>query len=97
MPFAPPCRLSESDTLFVTLPLSGFSLIVGILNAVDTFASQAWGAGPEHYKQVGESVQRGIAIGVAAIIPMSLVYLFAVKVHFCGSISSLDISLFFAP
>ena len=72
--------------LHINTGTAGFSLIVGILNAVDTFASQAWGAGQDHYRQVGESVQRGIAIGITAIVPMSLVYLFAVKVH-TGTIS----------
>ena len=53
----------------------GMSVIIGCSSACDTLASQAFGA--RNLARVGHISQRGVAVGLALCLPVSVAFLFA--------------------
>ena len=53
----------------------GMSIIIGCSSACDTLASQAFGA--RNLARVGHVSQRGVAVGLALCLPVSIAFLFA--------------------
>jgi len=53
----------------------GMSVIIGCSSAVDTLASQAFGA--RNLPRVGHVLQRGVTISLALCVPVSVLFLFA--------------------
>ncbi|RDX94848.1 Protein DETOXIFICATION 15 [Mucuna pruriens] len=51
---------------------TGFSVLIGISCALDTFCGQSYGA--QQYKMVGIHMQRAIVVSMLATIPMSIIW-----------------------
>eukprot|EP01102_Stenamoeba_stenopodia_P009598 TRINITY_DN2844_c0_g1_i1.p1 TRINITY_DN2844_c0_g1~~TRINITY_DN2844_c0_g1_i1.p1 ORF type:complete len:568 (-),score=85.22 TRINITY_DN2844_c0_g1_i1:13-1716(-) len=73
---APEFPAAAFGTTFVNV--TGFSVISGMLSAVDTLCSQAYGA--KNYKKVGFVVQRGILIYTVACIPVGILWFFSDRI-----------------
>lgn len=54
-----------------------FALTQGLNGAVDTFVSQAYGAGPENYHYCGQILNRARAIAMVSLIPIAILFFFS--------------------
>ncbi len=55
------------------LPFAGFSVVLGLLGALDTLCGQAWGA--KQYRQLGVHLQRALLTTLGSCTAVALLWL----------------------